>query len=459
MTTDTTPGQDPTRQGLTGHGTTGQGTTTRGSTGKGTPVRGLTGKGTPVRGSTAHGSTAHGSTGPSRYVRRVLARARAFDAARPWVWDAVLTASWTLAALVDAAGGWRNIARDPSVPTWLVLVTSLVLALPLYGRRRRPTAALAVMACGALVSAASGAFLQAAFLQAIPVFHIALTRPPRALLWSTALILPPLLTGAIRFQADTWDQHVVPNLWAYAIVALLGITVRSRREERDQEVRLAAAAERARIAREMHDIIGHNLSVITGLADGGRYAAAKQPERAAQALDAIATTSRQALDELRRLLGVLREEEHDGEAAVRNPQPGLADLPALIDGVRKAGLPVHAELPSSGDAGLSGGAQLTVYRVLQEALTNTLKHAGDGAEARVTLSYGPAALVLTVTDTGKGPVDQLRWQGQGQGQGLAGMRERAALYDGTLECGPSPADGGWRVRLALPHPTREDSPT
>ncbi|MFB9552791.1 sensor histidine kinase [Streptomyces roseoviridis] len=400
----------------------------------------------------------HGTTAPSRYVQRALARARSFDAARPWVWDATLTAFWTLAALVDAAGGWRNIARDPSVPGWLVLVTSLVLALPLHWRRRRPTAALAVMACGALVSAASGAFLQAAFLQAVPVFHIALTRPPRALLWSTALILPPLLTGAFRFQGDTWDQHVVPNLWAYAIVALLGITVRSRREERDQEVRLAAAAERARIAREMHDIIGHNLSVITGLADGGRYAAAKQPERAAQALDAIATTSRQALGELRRLLGVLREEDQDGEAAARDPQPGLADLPALIDGVRKAGLRVHADLPS-GDPGLADGAQLTVYRVLQEALTNTLKHAGDGAEARVTLTYGPEAVVLTVTDTGTsgggGAADQL----PSAGQGLVGMRERAALYDGTLECGRSPADGGWRVRLALPHPTREDSPT
>ncbi|MFF5976633.1 sensor histidine kinase [Streptomyces sp. NPDC012769] len=410
---------------------------------------------------TATGPGTTGSTGPSRYVQRVLVRARAFDAVRPWVWDAVLTACWTLAALVDASGGWRTIARDPSLPTWLVVMTSLTLALPLYWRRRRPTAALAVMACGALVSAASGAFLQAAFLQAIPVFHIALNRPPRALLWSTALILPPLLTGAFRFQADTWDQHVVPNLWAYALVALLGITVRSRREERDQEVRLAAAAERARIAREMHDIIGHNLSVITGLADGGRYAAAKNPERAVQALDAIGTTSRQALSELRRLLGVLREEDDATEAADRTPQPGLADLPALIDGVRKAGLRVHAELPSE-EPELAPGAQLTVYRVLQEALTNTLKHAGAAAEATVTLTYGAygsGPLVLTVTDTGPATDTGSGPSEPAQGQGLVGMRERAALYDGTLECGPTPAGGGWRVRLTLPRPTREDSPS
>ncbi|MET9955378.1 histidine kinase [Streptomyces sp. NPDC006339] len=434
----------------------------------------VTGAGTGTDGGTGAGT---GPTGPSRYVQRVLARARSLDAARPWVWDALLTAGWTLAALVDAAGGWRTIARDPSLPTWLIVMTSLLLALPLHWRRRRPTAVLAVMACGALVSAASGAFLQAAFLQAIPVFHIALTRPPRALLWSVALIVPPLLTGAFRFQADTWDQHVIPNLWAYALVALLGITVRSRREERDQEVRLAAAAERARIAREMHDIIGHNLSVITGLADGGRYAATKNPERAAQALDAIGTTSRQALAELRRLLGVLREgedgEDGEGKAAARGPQPGLADLPALIDGVRKTGLRVHAELPSE-DLELAPGAELTVYRVLQEALTNTLKHAGEGAEATVTLRltygsngssgssgrYGSGAVVLTVTDTGTGAGSG---SGSGssepaRGQGLVGMRERAALYDGTLDCGPSPT-GGWRVRLTLPHPTREDSPS
>ncbi|MGW0117818.1 histidine kinase [Streptomyces sp. NPDC003327] len=382
------------------------------------------------------------TTGPSRYVRRVLARARSFDASRPRVWDAALAAGWTVAALVDAAGGWRTTARDPSVPAWLVLAITLVLALPLHWRRRRPTAVLAVMACGALVSAVSGAFLQAAFLQAIPVFHVALTRPPRALLWSAALIVPPLVTGALRFQADTWDEYVVPNLWAYAIVALLGITVRSRREEREQEVRVAAADERARIAREMHDIIGHNLAVITGLADGGRYAAAKNPERAAEALDAIGTTSRQALAELRRLLGVLQEED---ESAERTPQPGLADLPRLVEGVRNAGLPVRTTFPAVLRR-LSPGAELTVYRVVQEGLTNTLKHAGEGAEAEVTVAHEPDLTVVTVTDTGRGaragrPV--------GRGRGIAGMRERAALYDGTLDSGPL-STGGWRVRLRIP---------
>jgi signal transduction histidine kinase len=214
-------------------------------------------------------------------------------------------------------------------------------------------------------------------------------------------------------------------------------------------MRLAATAERARIAREMHDIIGHNLSVITGLADGGRYAAAKSPERAAQALDAIATTSRQALTELRRLLDVMREDEQPDQADL-TPQPGLTDLDQLLDGVRSAGLPVHTTI--HGSPTLPPGRQLTVYRVIQEALTNTLKHAGAGATAEIELSYeDKGAVTATVTDTGNGS----RPDGPSRdGRGLPGMRERTALYGGTLEAGPRPhPEQGWRVRLHLPEET------
>ncbi|MFD6074592.1 sensor histidine kinase [Streptomyces hydrogenans] len=396
------------------------------------------------------------TTAPSRWAHQLITRVRAADAARPWLWDGALTAFWTVAALVDASGGWRNVARDPSVPAGLVVVLSLALSLPLYARRRRPTTVLAVMAAAAFVSEASGAFLQAAYLQMLPLFHIALTRPPRRLLWAFVLLMVPVVTGALRFDGETWHIHVTSALWAYLGVALLGITVRSRRDhtaglvdrarrlevERDQEVRLAAASERARIAREMHDIIGHNLSVITGLADGGRYAAAKSPERAAQALDAIGTTSRQALDELRRLLGVLSAPE-DAPSAARAPQPTLADLDSLLEGVRKAGLPVVSELPAPLPP-LPPGAQLTVYRVVQESLTNTLKHAGPGATAAVRLVTGENAVLVTVSDTGTPSATA------GQGQGLTGMRERAALYDGTLDCGPLPSGAGWQVRLRIP---------
>ncbi|MEU9855867.1 histidine kinase [Streptomyces sp. NPDC047974] len=402
-------------------------------------------------------------TAPSRWTHQLFTRVRAADAAHPWLWDGALTSFWTVAALVDATGGWRNVARDPSLPAPLIVALSLALALPLYARRSRPTTVLVVMAAAALVSEASGAFLQAAFLQVFPLFHIALTRPPRRLLWAFGLLLVPLLTGALRFDGAEWHIHVTSALWAYVFVALTGITVRSRRDhtaslvdrarrleiERDQEVRLAAAAERARIAREMHDIIGHNLSVITGLADGGRYAAAKSPERAAQALDAIGTTSRQALDELRRLLGVLSAPDDTAPSAARAPQPTLEDLGPLLEGVRKAGLPVAADLPGSLPP-LPPGAQLTVYRVVQESLTNTLKHAGRGATAAVRLVSTPDGLLVTVTDTGTATA------APGQGQGLTGMRERAALYDGTLDSGPLPDGTGWQVRLRIPTTPEED---
>jgi len=219
--------------------------------------------------------------------------------------------------------------------------------------------------------------------------------------------------------------------------------------ERDQQAQLAAAAERSRIAREMHDIIGHNLSVITGLADGGAYAAAGSPERAAQALEAIGTTSRQALGELRRLLDVLREDA-PGPAELA-PQPALTDLTQLAEGVRAAGLDVkltvHGDLADAQET----GRQLAVYRVVQEALTNTLKHGGPGATATVVVRYTDnGAVTVEATDTGTG-CDTGSDTSVAPGSGLTGMRERTAMYGGTLEAGPRlRPPGGWRVHLQLP---------
>ncbi|WP_121747798.1 histidine kinase [Streptomyces sp. E2N166] len=403
----------------------------------------------------------------TEYVQRVSRRVRAFDRRRPLVWDLHLTGLWVLAALIDASGGWRNVAHDPDVPVALVLVLSLALSVPLLWRRSHPLVALLVTLPAALVNAWSGATLQAALLQLLLIHHIALRLPLRNLWWAVLLVTTPTCVTVARYgdSAGPWNQQLGSQILSVGVAALIGITVRTRRDytaaledrarrletERDQQGRLAAAAERARIAREMHDIIGHNLSVITGLADGGRYAAARSPERAAQALDAIATTSRQALGELRRLLDVLRQEERDGtRAAELAPQPSLTDLDQLLDGVRRAGLPVRTTV--QGRATLPEGRQLTVYRVIQEALTNTLKHAGPDATAHIDLSYETGgAVALTVTDTGRGgqapaPAD---------GRGLPGMRERTSLYGGTLEAGPRPRpERGWRVHLHLP----EESP-
>ncbi|MEU4737054.1 MULTISPECIES: sensor histidine kinase [Streptomyces] len=414
-------------------------------------------------------------------VQAALHRVRAFDGRRPLVWDAMLTGFFVVAALTEAGGGWRNTAADPDVPSGLVTVLSLFLSVPLLWRRRHPLAVLAVMAPAALVSQWTGALLQAALIQQVAVFGVALRQPLRRLWWAVALLAPPLVVGAVRFPRDGWVQSVGAPLWLFALVVLGAVAVRTRREytaslverarrlevERDQQARLAAAAERARIAREMHDIIGHNLSVITGLADGGRYAAAKSPERAAQALDGIASTSRQALTELRRLLGVLRDDPstpgapgEPGEPGTPTapvtppelaPQPALADLDELLEGVRAAGLPVRHTVRGEAPP-LPPGRQLTVFRVVQEALTNTLKHAGPGATATVEVSYEDGGgVAVTVTDTGGGartpPVPGPR----AEGRGLTGMRERAALYEGALEAGPLPPPAaGWRVRLSLP---------
>ncbi|PNG16756.1 sensor histidine kinase [Streptomyces cahuitamycinicus] len=396
----------------------------------------------------------------TEYAQRLTHKVRAFDRRHPLLWDLHFTGFWLTAALIDYfGGGWRNNALHHDVPGWLLLILSVGLSAPLLWRRTHPGTVLAAMVPFALVNAWTGAALQAALLQLVLVHHLALRRPLRNLWWATALVIVPVLVSALRHGEGSWHQQIGSHLMSITVAALIGATVRTRRDhtealedrarrletERDQQAQLATAAERARIAREMHDIIGHNLSVITGLADGGRYAAAKSPERAAQALDAIASTSRQALTELRRLLDVLREEER--QQPDLTPQPGLTDLDRLLDGVRSAGLPVSTT--THGSPSLPPGRQLTVYRVVQEALTNTLKHGGPHATAEIELSHGEkSAVTVTITDTGNGS----RTDGPSRdGRGLPGMRERTALYGGTLEAGPRPdPERGWRVRLSLP---------
>ncbi|MCX4906808.1 sensor histidine kinase [Streptomyces sp. NBC_00878] len=400
-------------------------------------------------------------------THRLTQRVRAFDRLHPLLWDILLTGFFVTAAFGDfLSGGWRNIDANPDVPpTWLLTMLTLGFSVPLLWRRTRPVTVLLVMLPLALTNAWTGADLQASLTLLVVTYNIAVHTRLRTLLWSYALILVPITVDSFRYPAEQGaDQTFFPQATRLAMVAIVGISYRTRQEylaslverarqlevERDQQAQLATAAERARIAREMHDIIGHNLSVITSLADGGSYAAARNPERAAQALTAIGTTSRQALGELRRLLDVLRADPPGIEMA---PQPSLIDLDHLIDGVRSAGLPVRTTLHGHATA-LPPGRQLTVYRVIQEALTNTLKHGGPDATSTVVVSYADGgAVTATVTDTGRGSTDHdatATAAGTGTGgRGLTGMRERTALYGGTLESGPLP-DHGWRVHLHLP---------
>ncbi|MCK2221628.1 histidine kinase [Actinomadura sp. ATCC 31491] len=239
----------------------------------------------------------------------------------------------------------------------------------------------------------------------------------------------------------------VVTIWLFGLYAgtrrryLEGLEERAERaeRERDQQARMAAAAERARIARELHDVVAHNVSVMVVQADGAGYALDSDPEQARQAVRAISKTGRAALAEMRRLLGVLR----DGGPADTDytPQPGLDQLDELVRG---AGVP--ARLVVAGAPGeLPEGQQLAVYRIVQEALTNALKHGGPDVRALVEIRYDGPELVVRVTDDGRGATAP---HAQG-GHGLIGMRERVGMYGGAVSAGPRPG-GGFEVLARLP---------
>ncbi|WP_352235725.1 sensor histidine kinase [Lentzea sp. NBRC 102530] len=213
--------------------------------------------------------------------------------------------------------------------------------------------------------------------------------------------------------------------------------------ERDQQAKIAVGEERSRIARELHDVVAHAVSVMIVHADGAAYAIRSQPEMAENAVRTIADTGRLALTEMRRLLGVLRSEDAETQWA---PQPDARGVVELAENTRAAGVPVQLEITGDVDD-LPVGVGLSVYRIVQEALTNVIKHAGSDTTALVRLARTPEELRLEVTDNGFGtPHDVVKVSG---GNGLIGMRERAAVLGGEFEAGPNPG-GGWRVRATFP---------
>ncbi|RKE19742.1 signal transduction histidine kinase [Streptomyces sp. TLI_171] len=216
--------------------------------------------------------------------------------------------------------------------------------------------------------------------------------------------------------------------------------------ERDAQSKVAVAAERARIARELHDVVAHNVSVMIVQADGAAYVLDSSPQQAKEALGTIASTGRQALAEMRRLLGVLRTA---GTAEEYVPQPGVEELPDLLDQVRTAGLPV--EFSATGEIReLPRGLELTVYRIVQEALTNVRKHGGPDAHAKVAVDFRDGDLEVLVEDDGRGSTrEQVDGGADGLGHGLIGMRERVGMVSGSLDVGPRPG-GGFRIRAVLP---------
>jgi signal transduction histidine kinase len=335
--------------------------------------------------------------------------------------------------------------------------------LPLVWRRRAPVLVFWTVLglAGAALTTSPPAIVQGVYPESLAVttiYTVARYRP-RRYLWPAIAVLEGILVAAAWRQEQRWTSLALGTS-ALAATVLLGVAVSTRRaylaeleerarrleRERDQQAQLAVATERARIARELHDIVAHNLAVMIALADGAAFTATVAPDRAAAAMQQVSETGRQALAEMRRLLGLLREGEPPQAPSELAPPPGLEDVDELVEQVRAAG--VRVELTREGAAGAWGpGAGLAVYRIVQEALTNTLKHAGPQATAQVRLRYTAAGVDLEVTDDGaRRPARPAAVAGGGHG--LAGMIERAASYGGDLEAGPCPPMG-WRVRARL----------
>src|SRR5579875_2428867 len=357
-------------------------------------------------------------------------------------------------ALVIATGSVVGLAIQHRI-TPAMLAFCAAFCLPLLFGHRAPRLGYACVALVALLQwLISGAQLaDVAVLMAL--YWVCLESDATSILVAVAVAEAGAIMLALRWETQEFKYWFAVSGLAVAAAAL-GLMIRQRREllislrekaarlerERDQQAALGAAAERSRIAREMHDIVSHNLTVMIGLADGARYALGSSPERAVGAIEGVAETGRQALVEMRRLLGVLRGDEAD---ASRQPQPTLAQLDELVARVRAAGVPVEVVIEGDPRA-LAPGVQLTLFRVAQEALTNTLKHASRPVSAQLAMRCCGDRVELEVTDTG-GPARGTT----GGGRGLLGMRERANAYDGELEAGPT-ADGGWRVLLRLGAP-------
>jgi signal transduction histidine kinase len=334
---------------------------------------------------------------------------------------------------------------------------ALLHTLPLAARRRFPGTVLALCVASGLAVAALGVpeILGIAIL--VAVYSVAaygdrwvsLAGLAAAELGSAAVQLtqgsfqwPTPITNALVIAAAWLLGHFVGVRRAYT--ARLEQTAELERA-RAEQARQAVAEERLRLARELHDVVAHSISVIAVQSGVGAHVAKTQPEEAAKALAAIEVTSRAALTELRRLLGVLRQEdEPQGDLA---PVPGLADLDSLLAEVAKAGLAVRLQVEGR-PAQLPAGVDLSAYRIVQEALTNVVKHAGP-ARAQVAIRYRDHEVMVEVTDDGRGAAAPT---GDGRarvGHGLIGMRERVAVFGGDLEVGPRPG-GGFRVAARLP---------
>ncbi|MFD3688398.1 sensor histidine kinase [Nocardiopsis sp. NPDC058631] len=373
--------------------------------------------------------------------------------------DALSVAPFLLLCLGTILG-YADGDRVDYIPAPLHLAITFALLLPLTLRRTFPAVVFAVVALAAAVQLVSGAGLMAAdFAVVVAMYTVAARCRWAWALTALGVVEVGLVLAIVQSPyADwgDWDAFV-----AYTFLILLfwvtGLYVKIRRRyftgleeraqwlerERDARTQAAAAEERERIAREMHDVVAHSLSVMVVQADGATYAIDADPARARVALETIAATGRAALAEVRGILGVLREGEEE-----YTPQPGIGQLDQVIGQMRGAGLPVEFTVEGH-QRRLGAGVELTAYRVIQEALTNTLKHAGPGVNrVQVRVHYRDHALELRILDDGWG-ASVTGAEGNDRGHGLIGMRERVSVFGGSVRAGPR-AGEGFEVVASLP---------
>ena len=342
---------------------------------------------------------------------------------------------FTAAVVIGVLAGYA-MEEDQDKPWWLVVPGVLLIALPVAVRRIWPVTAL-VVTTTATAAVVIGQVLPTEAL-GVPVgavcFALYTVAVDRSRTWSLAALAFAVI--AVAGVSGGEPENVFVVLAAMSAVWIIGYTTRMRRSyfarETAQQAEQALSDERLRIARELHDVVAHNLSLIA--VQAGNAAHVRSPEHAYQALEVISETSRAALTEMRGLLGVLRSD------AGLTPSPGLDGLADLADRASLAG--VRVELEVRGDAVVPEGIGLSAYRIVQEALTNVVKHAAP-ASCTVLVDVTPQAVRVEVADDGPG-VEEL-----GVGHGLIGMRERVAVYGGRFSAGPG-SGGGFRVVAELP---------
>jgi len=364
----------------------------------------------------------------------------------------------TAALVLIAAVGERVLVagqHGPStLPTQAGAAAACATGIAVALRRRWPLAALALSVAAQVAATVAGWAFALPIMLGVALVTYLVARVKQARVALLAPLCAVAAGGAASFLAQgdgpvylgvgTAPSALVRAATEAAFVGAawaIGRAMRSRAAYNERYARAVIEEERLRIARELHDVVTHSMSVIAVQAGVGHFVIGSRPEEAEKALAAIETTSRESLNEMRRLLGMLRE-ERPGDLL---PAPGLADVSELVDQTRRGGLDV--DLTVDGEPlDLPAGADLAAFRVIQEALTNVLKHAGT-RRCRVALGYAASGVTIEVTDEGQGP-----YRGT-EGHGLAGMRERIAMYGGTIKAGPRRPGPGFAVEAWLPRET------